>query len=73
MCYGALSWSGISALLYAAGREDVESILGFDEGPLPDDWQHQLGCRDIRVCGGLLRGPACDVLSEYKAKEGIIY
>lgn len=59
-CYGMVWWSGVRGLVVGARGEDVESIAGFREGPLPADW------------AGLLRHrsdlPAvsvdCDVLRE---------
>ena len=31
-------WSGVRGLIVGARGEDVESIAGFREGPLPPDW-----------------------------------
>lgn len=41
-CYGIVWWSGIRSLVVAARKEDVESIAGFSEGPIPKDWATQL-------------------------------
>ncbi len=73
MCTGALLWSGLDRLVYAADKEDVESILGFDEGPVPDGIGHELEARNIRVTEHLLRTRACAILDLYKQKNGIIY
>jgi tRNA(Arg) A34 adenosine deaminase TadA len=73
MCLGAVVWSGVSALLYAARRSDVESITGFDEGPLPLQWEHALSSRGIRVRGGILRARAAGVLRTYKELGGVLY
>jgi tRNA(Arg) A34 adenosine deaminase TadA len=73
MCLGAVVWSGVSALLYAARRADVESITGFDEGPLPLQWEHALSSRGIRVRGGILRARAAGVLRAYKEQGGALY
>ena len=73
MCYGALGWSGISRLLVGARREDVESITGFDEGPLPDDWRAGLERRGIAVVRDLLRAEACEPLRRYRAAGGLVY
>jgi tRNA(Arg) A34 adenosine deaminase TadA len=73
MCYGALGWSGISRLLIGARREDVESITGFDEGPLPDDWRGGLERRGIAVVRDVLREPACEPLHRYRAAGGPVY
>src|SRR5690606_12471313 len=49
MCYGATLWSGVRRVVYAATASDVEELAGFDEGPLPADWQGQLRARGIDV------------------------
>lgn len=49
MCLGALLWSGVSAVEFAADCATVERITGFDEGPVPADWQDQLRARGIDV------------------------
>jgi len=49
MCLGALLWSGVSAVEFAADGATVERITGFDEGPVPADWQEQLRARGIAV------------------------
>jgi len=73
MCYGALGWSGITRLLIGARREDVEAITGFDEGPLPEDWQAGLERRGIAVVRDLLRNEACTPLHRYRAAGGLVY
>ena len=72
MCFGALLWAGIDELLIGATGEDVESLAGFDEGPLPADWAGELERRGIAVQQGLMRDHARDVLREYGA-GGIVY
>ena len=72
MCYGALIWAGIDELLIGARSEDVQSLAGFDEGPLPPDWQGELERRGIAVQRDLRREQACAVLREY-GKEGHVY
>jgi tRNA(Arg) A34 adenosine deaminase TadA len=66
MCYGATIWSGIRSLLVGARGSDVESITGFDEGPVPENWVAELEKRGIRVTRDLLRSDACAVLRSYK-------
>ena len=72
MCYGALIWAGIDELLIGARSEDVQSLAGFDEGPLPQDWQGELERRGIAVQRDLRREQACAVLREY-GKGGHVY
>jgi tRNA(Arg) A34 adenosine deaminase TadA len=73
MCLGAVLWSGVTKLIYAAASADVTSILGFDEGPLPAAWPEELRKRGIVVDSERLRGEAVAVLELYKRKSGTIY
>jgi len=73
MCLGATLWSGVTRLTYGATAADVTSILGFDEGPLPRDWQGELNKRGITVAGEYLRADAVAVLELYKKNRGTIY
>jgi len=72
MCYGAVPWSGITTLVWGAGREDAEAC-GFDEGDKPDDWQAALNRRGIRTVGGVLRDEAAEILHRYASADGEIY
>lgn len=72
MCYGALIWAGIDEVLIGARADDVQSLAGFDEGPLPADWAGELERRGIRVQRDLLREQACAVLREY-GENGLVY
>jgi tRNA(Arg) A34 adenosine deaminase TadA len=73
MCLGAVLWSGITRLTYAATAADVIAILGFDEGPLPAAWPQELQKRGIKVETEFLRAQAAAVLELYKKKQGTIY
>lgn len=72
-CYGAIVWAGIDELLIGARSEDTESLAGFDEGPLPDDWIGALTRRGIRVERDLRRDAACAVLAAYASRGGKHY
>ena len=72
MCYGALIWAGIDELLIAARADDVQTLAGFDEGPLPEDWTGELEKRGISVQRDLMRDHARDVLRKY-GESGIVY
>ena len=72
-CYGAIVWAGIDELLIGARNEDTESLAGFDEGPLPDDWIGSLTCRGIHVARDLRRDAACAVLAAYASRGGKHY
>jgi tRNA(Arg) A34 adenosine deaminase TadA len=71
MCAGAAFWAGVSRVVYAARRADVELLAGFDEGPIPPG----LETRGIEVCEAdeELRRLACAVLARYRAEGGQIY
>jgi tRNA(Arg) A34 adenosine deaminase TadA len=72
-CYGAIVWAGIDELLIGARNEDTESLAGFDEGPLPDDWIGGLTRRGIHVERDLRRDAACAVLAAYASRGGTRY
>ena len=72
-CYGAIVWAGIDELLIGARNEDTESLTGFDEGPLPDDWIGGLTRRGIHVERDLRRDAACAVLAAYESRGGMHY
>jgi tRNA(Arg) A34 adenosine deaminase TadA len=73
MCTGAVLWSGVTKLVYGASKQDVEQLVGFDEGPKPRCWRGDLAERGIEVVGGLLQNSARDVLRRYHALGGAIY
>ena len=73
MCYGAAIWNGVQQITIGARGSDVKEITGFDEGPLPLDWEPQLEARGITVLKDILRTEACHILRIYKTTNGIIY
>ena len=72
MCYGALVWAGIDVLLIGARSDDVQTLAGFDEGPLPSDWLGELMRRGIAVRRDIDRDEACAVLRAY-GESGLVY
>ncbi|MGH8155314.1 MAG: nucleoside deaminase [Rhodanobacteraceae bacterium] len=72
-CYGAIVWAGVDELLVGARATDTESLVGFDEGPLPADWSGELERRGIRVTCDLGREAARAVLRAYAAAGGTRY
>jgi len=72
-CYGATFWAGIDRLLIGARREDVMHLTGFDEGPLPQDWEGELVRHGIEVVRDLQRESACAVLDAYTRQQGPVY
>jgi tRNA(Arg) A34 adenosine deaminase TadA len=72
MCFGAVPWSGVSSMIWGAGKDDAEAA-GFDEGDKPGDWVQSLERRGIRTKGGILREEAAAVLARYAKRDGAIY
>lgn len=73
MCYGAVPWSGIRSLVVAGSGPELETITGFDEGPVHPDWVNELNKRGISVMDGLLNAEACDVFRAYAATNPLVY
>lgn len=73
MCLGGVIWSGINEVIFSADTSDVQQLTGFDEGPVPKDYAHQLNLRSIAMTGHVLRNEGLDVLKLYKETGGFIY
>jgi tRNA(Arg) A34 adenosine deaminase TadA len=74
MCCGGLVWSGARELAYISSKDDVERILGFDEGFLPADWAEELQKRGIavrRIDAFIDAGQRA--LEHYRDSSGMIY
>ncbi len=72
MCLGATLWTGVRRLVCSARDEDAREI-GFDEGPKPERWPHELADRGIAVRRDLLRDEGRRVLLAYRETGGAIY
>lgn len=76
-CYGILWWSGVQRVVIGARKEDVETLTGFIEGPLPQDWiarlEERSPLRPVQVVCDVLRPQAQAVLSAYRARGGVVY
>jgi len=72
MCLGAIQWSGVKRVVWAATREDA-GRLQFDEGPVFRASYIYLTARGIRFEAGPLREEARAVLNEYGSGGGEIY
>lgn len=68
MCMGAIVWSGIAAIDFAALGSDVEDLTGFDEGPVSATWQDELESRGISVTIGRGEEAAHAVLEAFGAR-----
>lgn len=71
-CWGGLFWTGIRHLVYAATKQDVETLAGFDEGPVPSDWIERLQTRGISVAC-MHQSAAAEVLALYTQQGGAVY
>jgi len=72
MCLGAMPWSGVRRVVWAATREDA-GRLQFDEGPVFDATYEYLRARGLRFEAGPLRAEARAILAEYGLGGGEIY
>lgn len=73
MCLGAVVWSGVGEVVYSTTAGDVIATVGFDEGPTPPDYSHQLAHRGITVVAGIMRDEGLTVLRRYVASGGVVY
>ncbi len=73
MCLGAVVWSGVAQVVYSTTSGDVIATVGFDEGPTPPDYSHQLAHRGIGVVAGVMRDRGLEVLRGYVASGGVVY
>lgn len=72
MCFGAVTWSGVTRVTSAATDADAREV-GFDEGPKMDDWAASLEARGITVQEEVEREMARAVLRDYAVSGGLIY
>jgi tRNA(Arg) A34 adenosine deaminase TadA len=72
MCFGAVPWSGVRALVCGARKSDAEAA-GFDEGERPDNWIRSLNDRGIDVKRDVLRERAAGIFTLYVESGGEIY
>lgn len=73
MCYGAVIWSGVRALAIAGSGPELETITGFDEGPMPVNWAQELEQRGIDVIDGVLTDAAIEVFQAFSASGALVY
>lgn len=73
MCYGALLWSGVREVYFAATARDVETLVGFDEGPLHENWIEEASKRGVLIHQGPARADACAILKQYKESGQCVY
>lgn len=73
MCYGALIWSGVRSLVIAGSGPELETITGFDEGPIHPDWRAELSRRGIEVIDGVLTQQAIAVFEKFRRSGATVY
>ncbi|MEM7781855.1 MAG: nucleoside deaminase [Planctomycetota bacterium] len=73
MCCGAIPWSGVRSVVIGASGDQIESIAGFDEGPIHPDWRIQLQQRGIEVIEDVLAEQACRVFHQFRESGEPIY
>jgi tRNA(Arg) A34 adenosine deaminase TadA len=73
MCLGATMWSGVRTLVVAGDGPELETLSGFDEGPVVDDWAAQFEARGIRVISDVRREEAVAVFRQYGEADVTVY
>ena len=73
MCYGATMWSGVRRLVVAGSGAELETLTGFDEGPMREDWAEQFEARGITVVQDIGRDEALRVFREYGEADALVY
>lgn len=73
MCYGAVVWSGVRSLVIAGSGPELETITGFDEGPIHPHWQRELEKRGIEVIDGVLTTAAVAVFEQFRQSGALVY
>lgn len=73
MCFGALAWSGIRSLVIAGSDHRLESITGFDEGPITPHWRRELEKRGIELIEDILTEEALEVYRQFAASGALVY
>lgn len=73
MCFGATCWSGIRSLVIAGSGPELESITGFDEGPIHPEWPQQLAKRGIEVVNNVCREEALSVYKLFAVSNNLVY
>lgn len=73
MCYGAVVWSGVRSLAIAGSGPELETITGFDEGPIHPHWQRELEKRGIEVIDGVLTAEAVAVFEQFRQSGALVY
>jgi tRNA(Arg) A34 adenosine deaminase TadA len=73
MCFGAVLWSGVRSLVIAGDGPELETITGFDEGPVHPEWRVELAGRGIELVGDVLREEAIAVYQAFADSQTFVY
>jgi len=73
MCFGAVLWSGVRSLVIAGDGPELETITGFDEGPVHPEWRKELAGRGIELAGDVLREEAIVVYQAFADSQTFVY
>lgn len=73
MCFGALPWSGVRSLVIAGSGPELETLTGFDEGPIHPEWKAELERRGIQVLENVLRAETWAMFEDFAASGRLVY
>jgi len=73
MCYGAVLWSGVRSLAIAGSGPELETITGFDEGPIHPTWDQELAKRGVELINNVLHEQAIEVYRDFAASGALVY
>jgi tRNA(Arg) A34 adenosine deaminase TadA len=73
MCFGAVLWSGIRKLTIAGSGPELETLTGFDEGPIHPQWLDEMTKRGIAFQEGVLREDALALFRWFSTSGRSVY
>jgi tRNA(Arg) A34 adenosine deaminase TadA len=73
MCFGAMMWSGVKSLVIAGSDHRLQSITGFDEGPITPIWKEELEKRGIELIDNVLTESAIKVYEDFARSGSVVY
>jgi tRNA(Arg) A34 adenosine deaminase TadA len=73
MCFGAIPWSGVRSLVIAGSGPELETLTGFDEGPIHPDWKAELNRRGIEVLENVLHAETWAMFEQFAASGRPVY
>ncbi|CAN8073662.1 unnamed protein product [Agarophyton chilense] len=73
MCLGATLWSGVRRVVIAGEGDELQTITGFDEGPVHPEWRDELRRRGVLVKSNVLRLEAVKVFEQFANSGNFVY